>query len=158
MADQSAKKPSTNLPFPNPFDIMRDTVGRMMDMFFEPLSRGTPVQIQWRPSGFQPCIDIIEEDDDIRVVAEVPGMTADDLSISVSEDSIMIRGQKKREDEEGKDIHRRERSHGSFRRVISLPTKVDREGAEAIFKNGVLTIILPKSSETGKKISIRTDD
>lgn len=157
MAEQSTKKPLTNLPFPNPFEMMRDTMGRMMEIFFEPLSRGTPVQVHWRPAGFRPSVDVIEEGDNIRVVVEVPGMTPEDLTVSVSEDSLTVRGQKKREEEEGKDIHRRECLHGPFRRVVPLPMKVDRDNVEATFKNGVLNIVLSKSAETGKRIPIKTE-
>lgn len=157
MAEQGTKKSPSNPPFPNPFEMMRDAMGQVMHMFLEPLSRSAPVQIQWRPAGFRPSIDIIEEDDHIRVVVEAPGMMPEDLSVSVSEDSLTVRGQKKREEEEGRDIHRRERLHGPFRRVIPLPVKVDRDNVEATFKNGVLNIVLPKSPETTKRIPIKTE-
>lgn len=104
---------------------------------------------------FQPSVDVIEEDEDVRIEAEVPGMSVEDLSVTIGEDEVIIRGEKKKEEAEGVGVHRRERPYGTFRRVIHLPVDVNREKAEASFKNGVLTIMLPKSHEAAKKVEIK---
>jgi HSP20 family protein len=104
---------------------------------------------------FQPSVDVIEEDEDVRIEVEVPGMSIEDLSVTVGEDSVIVRGEKKPEETEGAGVHRRERSYGAFRRVIHLPVDVDRDKAEATFRNGVLAILLPKSHEATKKVEIK---
>ena len=78
--------------------------------------------------------------------------------MTLGEQSVVIRGEKKPEKTEGKGFHRSERSYGSFRRVIPLPIEVDRDRVDATFKNGVLTIIIPKSHEAAKKVQIRVDE
>jgi HSP20 family protein len=137
----------------NPFDTMREVINRMADTFFEPLARLAPSPLRQSSQGFVPCLDVIEEDDEVRVEMEVPGMTADDLSVTVGQDALIVRGEKKQEAAEG-GAHRRERSYGVFRREILLPSEVDREKVKASFKNGVLVVHLPKSHEAAKKVAI----
>jgi len=92
-----------------------------------------------------PAVDVYEEKDAIVVKAEVPGMTKDDLQVSMSGDVITIRGEKKRqEDVRDGEYYRHERSYGAFTRSVRLPTDVQTDKATATFKNGVLTIQLFK--------------
>jgi HSP20 family protein len=141
----------------NPFDTMREIMNRMMDTFVEPLVRAVPPEIRVPVRRFTPNIDVIEEDEDIRIDVEAPGMNPEELGVTVTQNSVVIRGEKKQEELEGKGVHRRERAYGSFRRVIPLPVDVDRDNVEARFKNGVLTIILPKSHDAVKKVQIKVD-
>ena len=98
-----------------------------------------------------PTLDVYQEGDDVVVKAEVPGMEKKDLDVSVEGDMLTVRGEKKKEEDvqEG-DYTFRERSYGSFRRRVRLPTDIDTVKAKATFKNGVLTIRLP-TSEAAKQ-------
>jgi len=130
--------------FMRPFDEMR----RMMEDFWL-----TPFDAVGRwGDGFVPKVDVKEEDKEIIVMAELPGMDQKDIDVTVTRDSIRISGEKKQEEEEKeKGYYRRETSYGSFERIIDLPTEVDENKADAEFRNGVLTITLPKSEEAQAK-------
>lgn len=142
----------------NPVETMREVMNRMMDTFVVPLSRFAPPAFRVPLAGsYSPDVDVIEEDDDVRIHVEVPGMTPDDLAVTITQDTVVVRGEKKREEIEGKGVHCAERCYGPFRRVISLPVDVDREKADASFKNGVLTIVVPKSHEAARKVQIRAE-
>jgi HSP20 family protein len=97
---------------------------------------------------FGPNTDVTETDTNVEVSIELPGMTEDDIDISLSHDTMTIRGEKKIEhEEERKGIYMSERSYGSFMRTLPLPASVDADKADATFKNGVLTVSLPKTAE-----------
>jgi HSP20 family protein len=142
----------------NPLDVMRETVGRVFETFMEPLTRIAPPGLPIPVRRFTPSVDIIEEDEAIRVDVEAPGMNPEDLSVSVSEDFLTIRGDKKEERGECVGVHCSERTYGAFRRSIPLPVGVDKDKVDAIFKNGVLSIILPKSGEATRKVKIRIEE
>jgi HSP20 family protein len=98
-----------------------------------------------------PALDMYEENDDVVIKAEVPGLSKDDIEITLSDSTLTIKGEKKKEEEvKEKDYYRCEREYGSFLRTVELPNEVKAEGARAAFKNGVLEVHLPKS-ETAKK-------
>ena len=102
--------------------------------------------------GSVPKVDIKEEDKEILVSAELPGMDQKDIDVTVTNDSVRITGEKKHEkEEEEKGYYRHETFCGSFDRVIDLPAEVDENKAEAEFSKGVLTIKLPKSEEAQAK-------
>ncbi len=105
--------------------------------------------------GFSPAVDISENDSEVLVKAELPGIDQKDIEVSLSGDVLTIKGEKREEKEEkGENIHRVERSYGSFSRAFTLPCEVKSEAVEAKFKDGVLSLKLPKS-ETSKKKSIK---
>lgn len=105
----------------------------------------------------EPPLDLYEEENEIVVKAELPGMTKDDIQISSADNVLTIRGEKKKEEEDkGKDYYRAERVYGAFVRSVALPAEVIPEKARAIFKNGVLEIRLPKS-EAAKKREIKVN-
>ena len=102
---------------------------------------------------FGPSTDITETDKSVDVSVELPGMTQDDIDISLSHEALTIRGEKKIErEEERKGVYMSERSYGSFYRTVPLPAGVDADKADATFKNGVLTVSLPKTPEAQAKI------
>lgn len=113
----------------------------------------------WPAGAFAPEVDISETDKEVRVSAELPGVDEKDLDVSVTDDSVCIKGEKKEEKDE-KNGERRyvERSYGSFERRLALPSEVDPNKAKATFKKGVLTITAPKSAnaQKSKKVSIST--
>ena len=97
-----------------------------------------------------PAVDVIENDNDFKVKAEVRGMEPENIEVSVNEDCLTIKGERKEEtrDENKKDNYlRREISYGSFCRTIVLPSSSDIEQAKATFRNGVLTVDIPKKAE-----------
>jgi HSP20 family protein len=98
-------------------------------------------------SEFQPRIDVTDDGDALRIVAEFPGMTRDDVELEVIEDMLIISGDKRFEStSEEQGCYRVERSFGHFQRAVPLPTGIDLDQAEARFENGALTLRLPKAA------------
>lgn len=104
-----------------------------------------------------PAINLSEKENSFYVRAEFPGVKPEGLDISVVEGRLHIRGERKIDvEEQNTNYHRREREAGFFRRTIVLPAKVDSGKVSASMKNGILTIILPKSEEAKpKKITVK---
>lgn len=97
-------------------------------------------------------VDVYQTDDDIVIEATAPGIKPDELDISVTAESVTIRGQTSEEhEEEGRRYHVRERRYGSFARTVALPTPVSADKANAVFENGILTLTLPKVEEVKPK-------
>jgi HSP20 family protein len=129
---------------------------RMFDAFWD---RGTLAPRTRGGFDFYPQVDVSETDQEVRVEADLPGMEAQDVDLSVSHNVLTIRGEKKHEREErGETFYRSERSYGSFERSIPLPQGVDAEQANAAFEKGVLTVTFPKvtASEDKKQITVKT--
>jgi HSP20 family protein len=127
-----------------PFDEMRRW---MEDLWMTPLE-----ELGRWGDGLTPRVDIKEEDKEIIVSAELPGMDQKDIDLTVSNDSVRISGERRHEkEEEEKGFYRHERFCGPFDRVIDLPAEVDENKAEAEFSKGVLTIRLPKTEEAQAK-------
>ena len=110
-----------------------------------------------------PSVDVYQDKDNVIVTAEVPGLEQKDVDLSITGNTITLKGQKKQESEvkedgllrNGDNYHRVERSSGSFQRVIDLPCEVDAAKAKARLENGLLTVTLPKSeAHKPKQISI----
>jgi HSP20 family protein len=107
----------------------------------------------WTTGKITPRLDVLDDDKAFRVTVELPGLTDKDVAVTVDDSTLTIRGEKKEEKEKkDKDVYRRERAYGSFRRTIELPGEVDAAKIEAKFKDGVLTIDLPKTKEAQEKI------
>jgi HSP20 family protein len=101
---------------------------------------------------FAPAIDVAEEKDNYVVKAELPGLSKDDVSVTLEDNYLTIRGEKKPESEDkGANYHHKERTYGSFSRTIGLPTTVDAQKISAQFKDGVLQVTLPKSEAAKPK-------
>ncbi len=99
-----------------------------------------------------PSVDIFEEGDDVVVKAELPGMKKEDIEVKLTDNTITISGEKKKEEKvEKKDYYRLERSYGSFCRSFSLPSEIQTDKAKAQFKDGILEVRIPKSEEAKKK-------
>lgn len=99
-----------------------------------------------------PAMDIADTKNGVKITTEIPGIDRKDLSVTVDGNTLVIRGEKKREektDEEG--VLRTERSYGSFYRALTLPATVDASKIEAKVRNGVLTLTLPKREEAKPK-------
>jgi HSP20 family protein len=134
------------------------TFRREMDRLFERFLGGFP-SLDISAVGEMPRLDLAETKDNVTVKAELPGLEAKDLEISISGQTLTIKGEKKQEKEE-KDEHRHliERSYGAFSRTVALPAPVASDKIKATFKNGVLTITLPKTEDAKRKsIPIKVD-
>jgi HSP20 family protein len=127
---------------------LRREMDRLWEDFFGPGRRALqPMMETWMPA-----IDISESGDKITVKAEVPGMEAKDIEISLVGDTLTIKGEKKAEKEEkDENYHMVERSYGSFVRSLRIPAPVNADKIEANYKNGVLTIACPKKEEVKPK-------
>jgi HSP20 family protein len=133
-----------------PFEDL-STLRREMDRLFERFL-GEPLGLE-RPTGlWTPQTDVTETKDSVSITAELPGLEAKDVEVSVSGDMLTIKGEKKQEKEE-KDEHRHmvERTYGDFSRMVRLPAPVAADKIKATFKNGVLTVTLPKTEEAKPK-------
>jgi HSP20 family protein len=130
-------------PFENLADI-REEMNRLLDRSF--LRHGDGGM----QGDFAPAIDVVEEKDSFLVRADLPGLGKADVNVTLQDNYLTIRGEKKHE-EETKDAnyYHRERVNGTFTRAIELPVAVDAKRIEANFKDGVLQVKLPKS-ETAK--------
>ncbi|MCD6286534.1 MAG: Hsp20/alpha crystallin family protein [Anaerolineae bacterium] len=108
-------------------------------------------------SAFVPRVDVVESDKEITVTAELPGMEEEDIELQIRDNALVIRGEKEHhEEEKGRSIYRAERSYGYVQRSVPLPAEVDADKANAIYKNGVLTVTLPKLKPTQRKtISVK---
>jgi len=107
--------------------------------------------------AFRPAVDIFEEDDAIVVQVEIPGVKADDLHVNVEKNVLTVRGERKFErDEENGGVHRIERVYGTFSRSFALPDTVDSDAIDADYKDGLLSLRLPKKpAEQPKRISVK---
>jgi HSP20 family protein len=144
----------------SPFASLR----KQMDDLFEGFFGASPLAALRRwdlgdGGGFTPRVNVVENEKEVRITAELPGVDEKDVSVTVSEDSLTLRGEKKEETKsESESFYRVERSFGSFERTLPLPAEVVTDKAEATFKNGVLTVVLPRAqtAKERKKIEIKT--
>lgn len=145
---------------------LRDEIDRLFDEFF---------QGWWRPLGtdwpgprlrslagsaeFLPNVNLKETEGEYLITAELPGLAKEDIQVSLTEDSVILSGERKLEKESKREAyHYRETSHGSFERVIPLPGQIKTAGAKAQLKDGVLTLVLPKAEETKRKeVSVKVE-
>jgi HSP20 family protein len=108
--------------------------------------------------GVFPALNISENEDNLCLTAELPGINPNEIDITATADSITLRGERKEPStSEAVNYHQREREFGTFRRGIDLPTKIDTDNINASYKNGILTVVLPKAEEVKpKQIQIKT--
>lgn len=131
------------------------TMRNLMDRVFE--DTFGPVQALRNEVGaLSLALDVAEKADSFVVKASVPGISPDDLDISLTNDVLTIRGETKADTEINEEnYHLRERRHGSFVRSVTLPVPVQADKVDAAYENGVLTLTLPKAEELRpKKIAI----
>jgi len=141
-------KPSRQLAPFGDFERMRNE----MDRLFESFLVGRPLRRVWEEGEWLPALDLTETAREVIVKAEIPGLEPKDIDISLSQNVLTIKGEKKRKREEKEeDYHLVERSYGAFTRSVELPVEVNSEKISASYKNGILRIVLPKSEEAKKK-------
>ncbi len=132
----------------NPIVSFQDEVNKLFSDFFGDLSLPSWARISSEPSfAISPAMDVTENNKEFKVSCELPGMEAKDVQISASEGYVTIKGEKKEEKKEEREgYYRQERSYGSFQRVVALPDNANFEKAEASYKNGLLTLSIPKKA------------
>lgn len=147
-------RPRTELdPFRNLMGI-QDEINRLFDFSFGrlPSDRMGLFEGEWAPA-----VDVYEDENKVVVKAELPGMTDKDIDANILNNTLTIKGEKKKEEEKKEQsYYRLERSYGVFQRSITLPSHVASDKVKASFKNGVLEIELPKKEEAKPK-QIRVD-
>jgi len=133
---------------------LKTEMDRLFDRFFEPRWDDVPMLGEWAPN-----LDLSENKDAFVLKAEVPGMEPGDVSVSLQENLLTIKGEKKREKEEKDErYHRVERSYGAFTRMVRLPVTVEGSKVDAKFKNGLLTVTLPKApTAKGTAIPVKAE-
>jgi HSP20 family protein len=133
---------------PSVFSEMDDLVKKMwFDFPFHNLQED--MDIAWSPR-----LDVSETENGLEIVADLPGMEKKDIKVSLEDNLLTIQGERKEEKEsKDKQYHTIERRSGSFYRALRLPVEVEKDKVEAAFKEGVLTLRLPKSKEAKKKVA-----
>jgi HSP20 family protein len=141
----------------SPIESLHDEIEDLFSRFFWP----TEIEPYRGERTFVPRVNVSEDDKEVLVTADVPGLDEKDLEVTITKDSLTIKGEKKEETEEkNKNYYRMERSYGSFQRVIPLTAEIDETRAKAKFKNGVLKVTLPKiatAKGTAKKIEVKNE-
>ena len=122
-----------------------------MNSLFELPSMGNFARQAQLFSGWSPALDLYQNNDNVVAVVELPGMRKEDIDISLHDGMLTIAGERQISSGEGENAERTERFSGKFRRSISLPTRVDASKVNASYKDGILTVTLPKAEEAKPK-------
>lgn len=130
---------------------------REMDRLFDRIWEGGVPEATTPLGEWTPALDVFEHDDTIVVKAEIPGIEPKDVQVTLNNQLLTIAGDKKYEKElKDEKFYRMERASGSFARTVNLPTPVDGSKVSALFKNGILTVTLPKTAAAkGSMIPIK---
>jgi HSP20 family protein len=140
----------------SPILALRGEMDRLFDSFVrEPF--GAIDWPKWADGKWSPAIDVAEDEKELTVRAELPGIDPKDIDVSVVGGEIVLCGEKKESSEtKEKGVYHSETRYGSFRRVIPLPDGIDTEHVDAQYANGVLTIRLPKTTPAvTKRIEVK---
>jgi len=123
-----------------------------MERMFDGLLRGSWPSLSRRTEVWSPPVDVVEKEDEFVVTAELPGMNQKDVKVSIMDNVLSIKGEKREEKEEKNGEFRRvERCYGSFERSFTLSAPVESDKIEAKYKNGILEIRLPKAEKARAK-------
>lgn len=151
-----------------PFWMLRNEVDDLFDDFFRSGWRGWPMRnrrardVAPHALAAMPSLDVIDKESEVKLIADLPGLSEEDIDVQVTDSMLTISGEKKEEIDEGDKEGERyvsERRFGSFTRRISLPDGIDQDKIDATFRNGVLTVRLPKKAEArqaARKIEVKS--
>lgn len=156
----------------SPFELIRQFTEEIEHLSEEstaagsaPMQRSTAGNIQQRgganlaPEFFAPQVDVVERDGQLVIRADLPGVSKDDVRVEVTDDSVIIEGERRYEHEENQEgVYRVERSYGKFLRQIPLPEGVNAENATATFRNGVLEITMPAPQAASRSRQLEIKD
>ena len=134
---------------------VRDEINRLFDSTSGGFARGTELF-----NGWTPALDLYEDKDNLIVKAELPGMKREEIEISVQDGTLVISGERKYEEtSKNSEPYRSERLFGRFHRTVALPKPVLSDKAKATYKDGILTVVLPKTEEAKPKhIEVKVAD
>jgi HSP20 family protein len=136
----------------DPFLAMRREMNRLFDDVFGGFGLPSAFGPVLRQMPAAPKIDVSETDNEIQITAEMPGIDQNDVEVLLEDDRLIIRGEKKEEREDkDRNYHVRERVQGAFSRTLPLPFAPDPNQVKAEFRNGVMTITIPKPQEVKQK-------
>jgi HSP20 family protein len=136
----------------DPFLAMRREMNRLFDDVFDGFGLPSAFGPVLRQMPAAPKIDVSETDNEIQITAEMPGIDQNDVEVLLEDDRLIIRGEKKEEREDkDRNYHVRERVQGAFSRTLPLPFAPDPNQVKAEFRNGVMTITIPKPQEVKQK-------
>ncbi|MCP9473299.1 MAG: Hsp20/alpha crystallin family protein [Nitrospira sp.] len=136
----------------NPWKDLEEMEKRLSTFFGRPPEGSGEKKEALAVAEWSPVVDITEDDKEYLIKAELPEMKKEDIKINVQDDVLSISGERKYEkDEKGKKYHRVERAYGSFLRSFTLPQDADGSKVSAVYKDGVLSIHLPKSEKAKPK-------
>ena len=141
----------------SPMLALRNEMDRLFESFFREPFAGLDWPL-WGGGKWSPAIDVAENDKELTVRAELPGIDPKDLEVTVTGNQLVLSGEKKESSEhEGKDFYHSETRYGSFRRSVPLPEGIDTENVDAQYANGVLTLRLQKTAPAAaKRIEVKT--
>jgi HSP20 family protein len=126
---------------------LRDEIDRLFEVPLAELAHNSQLL-----SGWTPALDVYEDKDSIIVKAEVPGMKREDIDVSLHDGSLSISGERRsQQTQEEAEVYRAERFFGRFQRTVTLPTPVAGDKVKAQYKDGILTVTLPKTEEAKPK-------
>jgi HSP20 family protein len=138
-------------------DLLYTLERRMGKYFSEPLTYVDWATPELPTAAWVPVVDIFEEAEFLRIVAEIPGVKPEDMKISVEDNVLTIQGTKEQiAEEKAEKVHRYERTYGTFERSFTLPATVNPEAIKASYEHGLLTLVLPKL-EKSKARQIKVD-
>lgn len=165
MADKTpAKESKAVTPRRSIMDLGRweRDMDRMMEDFFGRRTRPWWPERWFRADELErrvPLVDVFEDKDEIVVKAEIPGMDKDNIEVNLTDHTLTIKGEKKKEEEiKEENYYRAERSYGSFIRTVELPAEVHTDKVKANFKNGVLEVRMPKTEAAkAKEIKVKVE-
>ncbi len=136
----------------DPFQELNLITNRMNRLFQDSFGPGTSSEEAMTTTGFVPPVDVYEDEHNITLKIEVPGIDQKDIDVRVENNTLTVRGERKFEKEEKEEnFHRVERRYGSFYRAFTLPNTVDTDNVNADYDNGVLKIKLAKKAEAKPK-------
>ncbi len=140
---------SVMFPYLNRWASLRDDLDTLLEL---PFFSGGARQAQLF-TGWTPALDLYQNNDNVVAVVELPGMRKEDIEISLHDDTLTIGGERKKAQpgDNAESATRTERFTGKFRRSITLPTRVDANKVNATYKDGILTVTLPKAEEAKPK-------
>jgi HSP20 family protein len=131
-----------------PFRDLVSTQDRFNQLFNDTFGRAFGDQQEVSPRAWIPPVDIYETGDSLVLKAELPGINPDDVEIRVEDNTLYLKGERKFAKEvEEENLHRVERSYGTFTRTFALPNTINADKVKAEYENGVLTLIMPKREE-----------
>jgi HSP20 family protein len=145
-------EPRTRRRWLEPFSALQDEIGELASSFFGDIAE------PWPRGMLVPSLDVSETNGEVEARLDLPGIKPEEIDIQLSDNTLTVSGQRKEEKEEkGKTYHRMERRQGSFSRTVLLPCSVNEDKVSAQYKDGVLSIKMPKTEEAkARKIKVQS--